>query len=167
MDQGILDITILPWITALSWQRGLHNLIKLWAHALQGHQDRWVIVKSSDKMWSTGRGNDKSFQHSCHEKPMNSMERQKDRTLKICHPGWKMSNMLLGKSRGQVLVTPERLKWLGQSRNDTQLWMCLVVKVQSNPVKNNIAYKTGMLGQWIKVNWTWSSRRWQEWVSAS
>ena len=25
---------------------------------------------------------------------------------------------------------PERMKQLGQSRNDAQLWMCLVVKVQ-------------------------------------
>ena len=23
----------------------------------------------------------------------------------------------------------------------------------------------GMLGPWIKVNWKWSNRRWQEWIS--
>ena len=46
--------------------------------------------------------------------------------------------MLIGKSRGQLLIAPERIKWLGQSRNDTQLWMCLVVKVKSDAVKNNI-----------------------------
>ena len=40
------------------------------------------MVESSDKMWSTGEGNDKPLQHSCLEKPMNSMKRQKDRTLK-------------------------------------------------------------------------------------
>ena len=33
-------------------------------------------------MWSTGEGNGKPFQHSCFENPMNSMKRQKDRTLK-------------------------------------------------------------------------------------
>ena len=33
-------------------------------------------------MWSTGEGNDKPFQYSCLENPMNSMKRQKDRTLK-------------------------------------------------------------------------------------
>ena len=33
-------------------------------------------------MWSTGEGNGKPFQYSCLENPMNSMERQKDRTLK-------------------------------------------------------------------------------------
>ena len=40
------------------------------------------MVESSDKMWSTGEGNGKPFQHSCPENPMNSMKRQKDRTLK-------------------------------------------------------------------------------------
>ena len=33
-------------------------------------------------MWSTGEGNGKPLQYSCHENPMNSMKRQKDRTLK-------------------------------------------------------------------------------------
>ena len=41
-----------------------------------------VIVESSDKMWSTGEGNGKPLQYSCLENPMNSMKRQKDRTLK-------------------------------------------------------------------------------------
>ena len=39
-------------------------------------------VESSDKMWSAGEGNGKSPQYSCLENPMNSMKRQKDRTLK-------------------------------------------------------------------------------------
>ena len=45
-------------------------------------QDRWVMVNSSDKMWSTGEGNDKPLQYSFLENPMNSMKRQKDMTLK-------------------------------------------------------------------------------------
>ena len=44
-------------------------------------QDRRVMVESSDTTWSTGEGNGKPFQHSCLENPMNSMKRQKDRTL--------------------------------------------------------------------------------------
>ena len=40
------------------------------------------MVESSDKMWSTGEENGKLLQHSCLENPMNSMKRQKDRTLK-------------------------------------------------------------------------------------
>ena len=31
--------------------------------------------------------------------------------------------MLLRKSRGQLLIAPERLKQLGQSGNDAQLWL--------------------------------------------
>ena len=45
-------------------------------------QDGRVLVESSDKMWSTGEKNGKPFQYSCLENPMNSMKRQKDRTLK-------------------------------------------------------------------------------------
>ena len=36
----------------------------------------------SDKTWSTGEWNVKPLQYSCHENPLNSMKRQKDRTLK-------------------------------------------------------------------------------------
>ena len=39
-------------------------------------------MESSDKMWSTGEGNGKPLPYSCFENPMNSMKRQKDRTLK-------------------------------------------------------------------------------------
>ena len=45
-------------------------------------QDGQVMVESSDKIWSTGDGNGKPLQYSCLENPMNSMKRQKDRTLK-------------------------------------------------------------------------------------
>ena len=40
------------------------------------------MVKSSDKIWFTGDGNGKPLQYSCLENPINSMKRQKDRTLK-------------------------------------------------------------------------------------
>ena len=40
------------------------------------------MVESSDKMWSTGEENGKPLQYSCLENPMNSMKRQKERTLK-------------------------------------------------------------------------------------
>ena len=45
-------------------------------------QDGWVMVERSDRMWSTGEGTGKPLQYSCLENPMNSMKRQKDRTLK-------------------------------------------------------------------------------------
>ena len=40
------------------------------------------MVERSDRMWSIGEGNGKPLQYCCLENPMNSMKRQKDRTLK-------------------------------------------------------------------------------------
>jgi len=46
-------------------------------------QDGQIMEESSDKTWSTGEGNSsRPLQYSCLENPMNSMKRQKDRTLK-------------------------------------------------------------------------------------
>ena len=57
--------------------------MKLLAMPCRATKDRWVMVKSSDKKWwSTGGGNDQPLQYSCLENLMNSIKRQKDRTLK-------------------------------------------------------------------------------------
>ena len=45
-------------------------------------------MESSDKTWSTGEGNGKPLKCSCLENPMNSVKRQKDRTLKDELPRW-------------------------------------------------------------------------------
>ena len=45
-------------------------------------QERKDMMENSDKMWSTGEGNGKPLQYSCLENSMNSMKRQKDKTLK-------------------------------------------------------------------------------------
>ena len=76
------------------------------SHAVQGHQDRWVTVESSDKMWSTGEGNGKPLQYSCLEIPINSMKRQKDMTLKDELP----------RSVGAQYATGE--DWRNNSRNN-------------------------------------------------
>ena len=59
----------------------LSNSRKL-SHACGATQDGQVMVKRSDRMWSTGEGNGKTLQYSCLENPMNSMKRQNDRILK-------------------------------------------------------------------------------------
>ena len=46
------------------------------------------MMESSDKMWSTGEGNANHFSILAFEKPMDSMKRQKDRTLKDELPRW-------------------------------------------------------------------------------
>ena len=64
--------------------------------------------------------------------------------------------MLLEKSRE---TAPEGTKKLSQTKNNAQVWMCLVVKVKSDAVKNNIAYEPGVLDPRVKVIWKWSNRR--------
>ena len=97
----------------------LSNSMKL-SHACGATQDRWVMVKSSDRMWSTGEENGKPLQYACLENSMNGMKRQNDRILKENSPGQKVPNMLLLIS-GEI--TPERMKGWSQSKNNTQLWM--------------------------------------------
>ena len=45
-------------------------------------EDGRVMVEISDKMWSIGEGNGKPLQYFCLENHMDSMKRQKDKTLK-------------------------------------------------------------------------------------
>ena len=66
------------WITALLWQRGMCNSMKLSVISCKPTQDRCIIVKISDKMRSTGEGNGNPPQYYCLENTMNSMKRQKD-----------------------------------------------------------------------------------------
>ena len=56
--------------------------MKLWAMLCRATHDGWVLVESSDEMWSTGEGNGKPLQYSCLENPIISKKRQKDRILK-------------------------------------------------------------------------------------
>ena len=60
--------------------------MKLLVMPCRATQDGQVTVEGSGKTWSTGGGNGKSFQYSCHENPMNSMKRQKDMTLEDVSP---------------------------------------------------------------------------------
>ena len=64
------------------------------------------MVESSDKMWSTGEGNGKPLQYSCLDNPMNSMKKQKHRTLKDEFP----------RSVGAQFVTGDQ--WRNNSRKN-------------------------------------------------
>ena len=70
---------------------------------------------------------------------MDSMKSKKIVHWKVSPPDQKMSNMLLGKSEGQLLIAPVRLQQLGQSGKNAQLWMCLVVKEKFDAVNNKNA----------------------------
>ena len=50
--------------------KSLVNSMKLGAIPCRATEDGWVMVESSDKMWSTGEGNGKPLQHSCLENPL-------------------------------------------------------------------------------------------------
>ena len=98
--------------------------------------DGQVMVERSDRMWSTGEGNSKPLQYSCLEKPMNSMIRQKDRTLKDELP----------RSVGAQYVTGDQ--WRNNSRknegmmpkhNNTQLWVGLVIEARFDAIESNIS----------------------------
>ena len=67
------------------------------------------MVERSDRIWSTGEGNGKPLQYSCLENLMNSMRRQKDRTLKDELP----------RSVGAQYVTGDQ--WRNNSRKNE--WM--------------------------------------------
>ena len=71
-------------------------------------QDGRVLVESSDKMWSIGEGNGKPLQYACLKNPMNSMKRQKDRTLKDELP----------RSVGAQYATGD--KWRNNSRKNEE-----------------------------------------------
>ena len=72
-------------------------------------QDRWVMAESSDKKWPTRERNGKPLQYSCLENAMNSMKRQKDRTLKDDFP----------RSVGPQYATGE--EWRNNSRENEEM----------------------------------------------
>ena len=80
-------------------------------------QVAWIMVESSDKMWSTGEGNGKTLQYFPLENPMNSMKSKKDRTLKDELPRPVGAQQATEKS-GEL--TPERMKRQSQSKNNSQ-----------------------------------------------
>ena len=75
----------------------------------RAREDGRVMVESSDKTWSTGKGTGKPLQYSCLDNPMNSMKRQKDMTLKNELP----------RSKGAQYATGEQ--WRNNSRKNEEM----------------------------------------------
>ena len=79
-----------------------------------------VMVESFAKTWSTGKGNGKPLQYSCLENPMNSLERQKDMTLKdelprLVGAQYAPGDQWRNNSRKNEETEPKQ--------NNTQLWI--------------------------------------------
>ena len=103
-------------------------------------QDGQVMVESSDKMWSAGEENGKPLQYSCPENPMNSMKRQKDRTLKDELP----------RSVGAQYATGE--EWRNNSRKNEETEpkrnQCPVVGVTGDRSKVQCCKEQYCIGTW-------------------
>ena len=108
-------------------------------------QDGQVMVESYEKMWSTGEGNGKPLQYSSLENPMNSMKRQKDRTLKDELPRWVGTKYATGDQWGNNSRKNEGME-LKQKLHP-------VVDVTGDRSKvwcYKEQYCIGMLGPWIR-----------------
>ena len=122
-------------------------------------QDGQVMLERSDRMWSAGEGNGKPLQYSCLEKPMNSMKRQRDTTLKDELP----------RSIGAQYATGE--EWRSNSKKNEETEpkqkQCPVVDVAGDGSKVQCGKEQYCIGTWNvrsmnQVSWKWSNRRWQE-----
>ena len=122
-------------------------------------QDGQVMLERSDRMWSAGEGNDKPLQYSCLEKPMNSMKRQRDTTLKDELP----------RSIGAQYATGE--EWRSNSKKNEETEpkqkQCPVVDVAGDGSKVQGGKEQYCIGTWNvrsmnQESWKWSNRRWQE-----
>ena len=92
-------------------------------------QDGWVMVERSDRMWPTGEGNGKSLQYSALRTPWTVWKGKMIGDWKRTYPGWHVPTILLEIS-GEI--TPERMKGWSQRKNNTQLWMWLVIEARSD-----------------------------------
>ena len=119
-------------------------------------QDGWVMVGSSDKMWSTGEGNGKSLQYSCLDNPMKSMKRLKDKTLKDELP----------RSVGAQYATGHQ--WRNNSRKNEETEpkqkQPPAVDVTGDGSKVRCCKEQYCIGTWNvrSMNWKWSNWRWEE-----
>ena len=122
-------------------------------------QDGWIMVESSDKMWSTRKGNGKRLQYSCLGNPMNSIKRQKGMTLKDELP----------RSVGAQNATGG--EWRNNSRKKEEMEprknQHPVADVMGDESKVSCCKEQCCIGTWNvrsmnQGNWKWSNRRWQE-----
>ena len=97
-------------------------------------QDGQVMVERSDRKWSTGEGDGKPPQYSCHENPMNSMKRQNDRILKEELPRSVSAQYATGD---QWRNNSRKNEGMEPKQNNTHLWVWLVIQARSDAVKSN------------------------------
>ena len=100
------------------------------SQSMQGHPRAQVIVKSSDKMWSTREGNGNSFQYSCLENLMDSMKRQKDITSEE-EPSLRLEGIQYATGEEQRAITKSPSKNEAAEPKQKQLSVLDVSVVES------------------------------------
>ena len=93
-------------------------------------QDRRVIVKSSDKTWSTGGRNGKPLLYSHRKNPINSVKRQKDATPKDGPPRLKGVQGAAGKEQKAITNSSRKNEAAGPKQKQ-----CSVVDVSGGESK--------------------------------
>ena len=148
-------------ITPITWTTALSNSMKLWAMLCRATQDRWVIVESSDKMWSTGEGNGKPLQYSCLENPMSNVIKPNIRTLKDELPWLVCAQYVAGdqwrsNSRKNEEMEPKQKQYpvVDETGDGSKVWCC----------KQQYCIGTWNVRSMNQGNWKWSNGRWQEWM---
>ena len=121
-------------ITALSWQRGLCNSMKLWIMPCRAIQDRQLIVETSDKMWSTGEGNGKPPRYTCHENLMNCIKGQKylapkdesPRSEGVQYVTEEEQRRITNRLRMNKAAGPKQIRCsvVDVSGNESKIWCC-------------------------------------------
>ena len=106
-------------------------------------------------------GNGKPLQYSCLENPMNSMKRQNDWILKEELPRSIGAQHATGDQRTNTSrknegMEPKQKQYpiVDVTGDRSKVWCC----------KKQYCIGTWKLGPWIKANYKWSNRRWQEWT---
>ena len=89
------------------------------SHAVGATQDGWIMVETSDRMWSTGEENGKPLWYSCLENPM---KRQNDRILKEKLSRSVGAQYATGEEWRTREIAPEGTKRLSQRGNNAKLW---------------------------------------------
>ena len=73
---------------------------------------------------------------------MDSMKRQKKKKKDMIteHEPFRLESVhySTGEEQRDITNSSSKMGWLGHSKNDAQLWMCHMVKVKSDAVKNSI-----------------------------
>ena len=102
--------------------RGLAWLNEAMRHTRQGHP-RWTGHSEElwhKLQWSTGGGNGNPFQYSCLENPMDSVKRQKDRTLEDETP--RLEGVQYATGEGwRVITNTSRKKWSRSAKVEMML----------------------------------------------